>query len=143
MSSIHTTPVHASPIILHAHLEAMHTDLLELEQKHRDCIEQEELQADVQCLRTWIESYQKGELEAAEFLNEHGAALLEDIKTKLQTASREIQRIDEESPVSANFNGGESDRLNKAAETVAHAQSELTQAFGDDEGDSQSPVIAK
>lgn len=133
-----TAPAYA----INSHLEAVNNDLIELELKYSSYLEQEELHSAVQCLRTWIESYQKGDNEAVQYLSEHGSALLENIKTKFKTAAREIQRIDEESPVGGNFSGGKYDRLNKAAETVIHAEDELAKAFNTEPTPS-NPIITK
>jgi hypothetical protein len=131
------TPIITGP------LAGVQHDLQALEQQYGGYLEQESLKGDVQCLRSWIESYQKGDAEAATYLSEHGTSLLENIKTKLKNAAREIQRIDEESPMGANFSGGKSDRLNKAAETALHAEHQLAEALNEEKPTGESPIVAK
>lgn len=118
-------------------------DLLQLEQDYDGYLEQESLKSDLQCLRSWIESCQKGDGEAITYLEQHGTALLDNMKTKLQTAAREMQRIDEESPSGANFSGGKADRLNKAAETVLQAEHKLAGALGEEAPSGEKPIVAK
>lgn len=132
-----------APILPSEHLTAVYSDLTQLERKYTAYLEQEELRSDVQCLRSWIESCQNGDAEAADYLGEHGSALIENIKVKLQNAAREIQRIDEESPVGVNFTGGKSDRLNKAAKTALHAEDELAKALNDESKPAESKVVTK
>lgn len=124
-NTIHATLPHTK------YLDAVHTDLLELERKYSSYLEQESVKADVECLRTWIEAYRNGDIEAAEYLGEHGTTLLENVKSKLHAASREFQRVDEESPNGCNFNGAKADWLNKAATTALHAEDQLAKAIGE------------
>ncbi len=124
-------------------LVAVQEDLNQLETEFGQYLEQEDLKSDVQCLRTWIESYQQGDQEATEYLHEHGSAMLANIKEKLKTAAREIQRIDEESPVSENFSGGKADRLNNAAAAAIHAEDQLGKALNDTPKITESPIVAK
>lgn len=139
-----TTPTTFGPAAtMTAYMDAVRDDLIELEQKYSPYLEQESLKGDVQCLRSWIEGSQKGDAEAVEYLQEHGTALLENIKSKLQAAAREIQRIDEESPVGGHFSGAKSDRLNCAATTALHAEDHLAKALHDETPLPESRVIAK
>lgn len=140
-----TTPTHSpkAPLIGRADLEAVQHDLMELEGHYSQYLEQESLKSDVQCLRSWIEATRDGDLEAAGFLQEHGTSLLENIKSKLQTAAREMQRIDEESPVGGHFSGGKSDRLNCAAQTAMHAEDHLAKALHDESAPIERPIVAK
>ncbi len=118
-------------------------DLSTLEGQYTEYLVEESLQAEVQCLRTWVDAYQSGDREAAEFLREHGAALLEDIKCKLHLASRERQRIDEESPISANYEGHAASRMNEAAETALHAEAKLSEALHQDMPSAENCIISK
>lgn len=102
--------------------------LMTLEQDYAPYLEQDTMRADVQCMRSWIDACSKqGDPEATEYLFEHGRALLEHMKERFEEARGDLQRIDEESPIGANFNGGQSHRLNQAAETVLHASDTLSE----------------
>lgn len=126
-----------------AHLQLVSNDLDDLEAHYAAYLEQEDLGRDVQCLRSWIEAGLRGDEEAVENLGAHGAALLEAIQSKFKAAARDIQRIDEESPVCSNFSGGRSDRLSKAAETVLHAEEELALALQCEFHPAESNIVSK
>lgn len=136
--------VYAPTPATHTHLASVAEDLRLLEEEYSQYLEQDAIASDVQCLRSWVDAYAKGDAEAAEYLEEHGPALLENIQLKFRDAAREIQRIDEESPVSSNFSGGKSDRLNKAAEAMLHASDELAKAFHIPPAEAkESPIVTK
>lgn len=133
----------ASPETAAACLAAVNDDLEQLETEFGQYLEQESLKSDVQCLRNWIASHQAGDHEAADYLREHGPSLIANIKEKLKIAAREMQRIDEESPIGGNFSGGKADRLNNAAAAAVHAESELGKALTGGTAPEESKIIAK
>lgn len=139
------TTHHHSPLpgSIAGHFEAVRRDLAALEEKYGQYLEQESLSADVQCLRSWVDAQADGDAEAMSLLDEHGEALLENIKCKLQDSSREIQRLDEESPIGGQFTGGKSDRINQAARTALHAEEELSKALQHERHPCERPVVSK
>lgn len=102
-------------------LDSLQVELDTLALEYGDYLEQESLQADLACISAWIASYQRGSNEAAEFLQNHGAALLIAIKTKLKAAAEEMQRVDEESPNGEHFTGGKAHRLSRALAIATQA----------------------
>lgn len=113
-------------------LDSLQGELQYLTETFGPFLKQESLQGDISCLTDWIVSYQSGDVNAGEYLQEHGRNLLENIKLKLQAAVKEMQRIDEESPSGENFTGGKVDRLNKAAKSVIRAEQQLEKAIADE-----------
>ena len=126
-----------------ANLDAVRTDLAELEDRYSQYLEQESVRSDVQCLRSWLEAHCSGDKEASAMLEEHGEALLENIKCKLQESSREIQRLDEESPIGGQYSGGKANRINQAAQTALHAEEQLAEALQHQLKPSDKTVISK
>ena len=106
-------------------LDALYGELDTLVKRYGSYLSQEELEGDVQCLKQWIEFYQQGDSQAAEYLRDHGKSLLENIRVRMQSAAEDIQRMDDESPNAENFTGGKSDRLNRVVKVAMSAEEKL------------------
>ncbi len=106
-------------------LHILRGELDRLMNNYEEFLKQESLMTDVHCLRSWIDSYHQGSRETAEYLNDYGHQLLENIKIKLRAAVEEMHRIDEESPIAEHFTGHRADRLNKAAALASKAERKM------------------
>jgi hypothetical protein len=111
-----------------SHFDALHSELIYLKSKYTPLLKKEALQGDVECLTMWIEAYQQGSDEAAEYLQEYGDVLLENIHNRLKEASVDLQRMDEESPASKDFTGGEAHHLSRATALTTEASKEFESA---------------
>lgn len=112
-------------------LLSLQSELKNLTQKYSAYINQESLQGEVGCLTHWVDSYRNGDEAAGYYLTNYGSILLEKVRNKLQTAATEVQRWDNESPISKNFSGGKSDRLSKAAQSLSKAEEQLNKALAE------------
>ncbi|MFO1241581.1 MAG: hypothetical protein U1E36_00015 [Rickettsiales bacterium] len=111
-------------------LETINTQLTQLKKQFGKYIEEESLQDDIDALSRWIDDYHSNKPDAAEYLQEHGPKMLENITKRLKFAAEEMQRIEQESPAAAqNFSGGKADRLHKAATVTEKAQEHLGKAL--------------
>lgn len=111
-------------------LETLSTQLSQLKKQYGKYIEEENLQEDIDTLSEWVKAYHENKPDAADYLQEHGPKLLENIRSRLKFAAEEMQRIEEESPTNAqHFSGGRADRLNKAATVTEKAGEHLGNAI--------------
>lgn len=74
-------------------INALYSELNQLEVRYGQYLEQEALVSEVESLRHSIEDCMKGSPEAADYLHEHGTQLLSQIKQKLDAAAAEQQRL--------------------------------------------------
>ena len=80
-------------------INALYSELNQLEARYGQYLEQESLVNEVESLRHSIEDCMKGSPEAADYLHEHGTQLLSEIKKKLDFAAEEQQRMLDETPL--------------------------------------------
>lgn len=74
-------------------INALYSELNQLEVRYGQYLEQESLVSEVESLKHSIEDCMKGSPEAADYLHEHGSQLLAEIKKKINHAAEEEQRL--------------------------------------------------
>lgn len=109
--------------------EALNKQIHQLKEHYGKYIEEEAIRTDIDSLSEWIDNYLANQPDAAEYLQEHGAKMMESIRNRLKLAVEEAQRIEEESPNAKNFTGGKVDRLNTVLKITDTAEQTLHKAI--------------
>ncbi len=111
-------------------VEQLKNVLTELNDTYSTYIDQENLKLEIKFLLKWLENYSNGSGEDKKKVQKNGLLLLDNIHEKFAQASKEIMRIDAESPTSAeNHTGGKSHKLNRAGDLALQAKKLLIELF--------------
>ena len=106
-------------------IDSLYNEINLLEERYADFIAQESLTEEVGTLKAAIEEYLQGSPEAASYLREHGLAILQGIKDKLEAVTAEQSRINEESPAQNHSTGKKAHEASRAAALAMEAEENL------------------
>ncbi|MFW0778187.1 MAG: hypothetical protein ACN2B6_10780 [Rickettsiales bacterium] len=113
-------------------IDSLYNEVVLLEKQYADFIEQESLTEEVATLKAAIEEYLQGSPEAASYLREHGASILQDIKDKLEAATAEQMRIIEESPAQNLSTGKEAHKASRATALAIDVEEKFETALDEE-----------
>lgn len=103
-------------------LQKLATQMESLLTNHQLTLREEGALADVERVLRWIDDVQSGSTAATRKLYDQGLQTLSDVKTRLQYAMEEQQRIAAESPtVACNNDGRSTERYSKATRRANNA----------------------
>lgn len=109
-------------------LNSLYNDLIKLEKKYGEYLRQEYLIGEVLVLKQSIYGAMHGIQEDAEFLNKHGSALMDYIKSRLKAVVMEQSRMVDESPL---VQPNSSEKLHKASRALALVIDDAQGRFND------------
>lgn len=112
-------------------IDSIHAEMVQLQEKYSQYIEQENLVIEVETLKKCLEETLKGSPEAADYLRESGHEVLNSIKTKLNAALTEQERIVEESPTADDVTGKKTHEISCASALVVDAEDKLDPALNE------------
>lgn len=110
-------------------LQNLHAQVEKLVTHHQPALKEIGALTEAERIVTWIEKCEEGSATAERKLYQKGLEMLESIKTRLNLAFEEQQRMEEESPAVAsdtNARGREAERYAKASRSANAAVSTLT-----------------
>ena len=113
-------------------METLYVELTQLGKHYGKQLKEESVQSEVECLTAWIEAYRNGSREAAEYLEEYGILLLENIRSRLKEAAVGLQRMDGESPANSGAAADNAHHMNHATNLVLHAEEEMEAAINEE-----------